>query len=59
MEVERTLFYGEFQIAVASRILEVERTVWFQCKVSASTLFPESFSYFPKTKRLSLEVKKA
>ena len=57
MEVERTLFYGEFQIAVASRILEVERTVWFQCKVSASSLFSETFSYLHKPTRVSLEVK--
>ena len=46
-----------FQNAVTSRILGVERTVWFQCKVSASTLFPEPFSYFPKPIRLSSEVK--
>ena len=52
-----TLFYCKFQIAVASRILEVERTVWFQCKVSASTSFSEAFSYLPKPTRLSLEVK--
>ena len=46
-----------FQNAVTSRIIGVERTVWFQCKVSASTLFPESFSYLLKPTRLSLEVK--
>ena len=48
---------GKFQNAVASRIIEVERTVWFQCKVSASTSFSESFSCLAKPTRLSLEAK--
>ena len=57
MEGEGEQKFTNIQNAVASRIIGVERTVWFQCKVSASTLFPESFSYLPKPTRLSLEVK--
>ena len=48
---------GKFQIAVTARIIGIECTVWFQCKLSVSTSFSEAFSYLPKPTRLSLEVK--
>ena len=47
---------AKFQTAVSSRIIGVERTVWFQCKVIASTLLSETSSYLPNPTRVSLEV---
>ena len=46
----------QFQSAVTSRIIRVGRTVWFQCNVSASTLFCEAFSCLFRPTRLSFEV---
>ena len=43
-------------MTVSPRIIGVERTVWFQYKVSASTLFSEASSYLPKPSCLCLEV---
>ena len=48
---------SKFQNAVTSRIVGVERTGWSPYKVSASSLFSETFSYLPKPTRVSLEVK--